>query len=113
MPRALMLVASNVTDPERQEEFNAWYSNHVQELLSLDGIVAATRWEVSPHAMVPGQSDLEGRRFLALYEIECDDLEAMRDRITRSSPERTHGELLEMDPLPITLLFDHLGEWRT
>jgi len=24
---------------------------------------------------------------------------------------RSHGELLELDPLPLTLLFEQLGEW--
>ena len=109
MARAMMLVASNVTDPERVDEFHAWYANHVDELLSLEGIVSATRWAVSPHAMLPGISDLDGRSFLALYEIECDDLERMRDRIVASSPERTHGDTLEMSPPPITLLFEFLG----
>lgn len=112
MPRALMLVASSPTDPERIEEFNAWYARHVQEVLSLDGIVSATRWEASAHQVIPGLDSIDGRRFLALYEIECDDVEAMRDRINSTSGERTHGDLLELDPLPVTILFEHLGEWR-
>jgi hypothetical protein len=36
----------------------------------------------------------------------------MRDRINRTSSERTHSELLELDPLPVTLLFEQLGQWR-
>ena len=51
---------------------------------------------------------LEGRRFLALYQIECDDVEAMRDRIQATSGDRTHSDLLELDPLPITLLFESI-----
>lgn len=111
MARALMLVASNSTDPDRLEEFNAWYALHVQELLSLEGIVSATRWEASPHQLLPGAAGIDGRPFLALYEIECDDIEAMRDRINRTSSERTHSKLLELDPLPVTVLFEHLGRW--
>ena len=111
MPRALMLVASSTTDPERVDDFHAWYELHVQELLALDGIVKATRWEASPHQLIPGLDSIDGRRFLALYEIECDDVEAMRDRINATSGDRTHSELLELDPLPVTLLFEHRGEW--
>lgn len=110
MPRALMLVASNVTDPERVDDFHAWYALHLRELLQVEGIVSATRWEVSPHQLIPGLDDLSGRRFLALYEIECDDVEAMRDRINATSGERTHSELLELDPLPVTLLYEFRGE---
>ena len=111
MPRALMLVASSTTDPKRVDEFDAWYELHVQELLALDGIVKATRWEASPHQLIPGLDSIDGRRFLALYEIECDDVEAMRDRINATSGDRTHSDLLELDPLPVTLIFEHRGEW--
>jgi hypothetical protein len=109
--RALMLVASNVTDEDRVDEFNEWYDRHVQELLQLEGIVSATRWEVSEHELIPGLDSIDGRRFLALYEIECDDLEAMRDRIDRTSGDRSHSETLELDPLPVTLLFEHRSSW--
>ncbi len=111
MARALMLVASSATDPNRIGEFGDWYALHIQELLQVEGILSATRWEASPHQLLPGPSGIEGRPFLALYEIECDDVEAVRDRIRDSSNDRTHSDLLELDPLPITLLFEHLGEW--
>ena len=112
MTRALMLVASNPTDPERVDEFSDWYALHVQEILQVEGIVSATRWETSPLQLLPDSNGLAGRRFLALYEIECDDLEVVRDRIRSTSGDRTHSDLLESKPLPVTLLFEHRGEWR-
>ena len=36
MPRALMLVASSTTDPDRVNDYHEWYTLHVQELLELD-----------------------------------------------------------------------------
>ena len=113
MARALMLVASRPTDPERVDAFHEWYALHVQELLALDGIRKATRWEASAHQLIPGLDSIEGRPFLALYEIECDDVEAMRDRINQTSGDRTHSDLLELDPLPVTLLFEQIGEWKS
>lgn len=107
-----MLVASRPTDTNRTSDFHDWYALHVQELLELDGIRSATRWEASDHQLIPGTEGLDGRRFLALYEIECDDVEAMRNEINATSPNRSHSELLEMDPLPITVLFEHLGDWK-
>jgi hypothetical protein len=112
MARAMMLVASSSTDEERISDFNEWYTRHVGELLEVEGIVSATRWEASPHQLLPGTPGIDGRRFLALYEIECDDVEAVRNRIRDTSSDRTHSDLLQLDPLPITLLFEHLGEWR-
>ncbi len=106
MPRALMLVASRPTDESRTDEFNTWYEDHVQELLGLDGIQSATRWEASAHQLIPGTDGIDGRRFLALYQIECDDIEAIRNKINSTSPQRSHSDLLEMDPLPITVLFE-------
>ncbi len=112
MARALMLVAANATDPDRLEAFNAGYAQHVQALLPLEGIVSATRWEASPHTLRPGLDALDGRRFLALYEIECDDLERMRDRLRKTSADRTHSDTLELSPPPIALLFEPLGAWK-
>jgi hypothetical protein len=112
MARALMLVAANATDPDRIDAFHAWYAEHVRELLQLEGIVSATRWEASPHTLLPGLDQVDGRRFLTLYEIECDDLERMRDRIRETSADRTHSDTLELSPPPITLLFEFLGEWK-
>ena len=111
MARAMMLVASNSTDAERIPDFHAWYELHLKELLELEGITSATRWEASPHQLIPGVDGIDGRRFLALYQIECDDVEAVRNHIRDSSPDRSHSELLELDPLPITMIFEHLGEW--
>ncbi len=113
MARALMLVASSSTDADRMGEFNDWYARHIQELLQVEGIISATRWEASSHQLLPSTDGIEGRRFLALYEIECDNVEAVRNRIRDSSNNRTHSDLLELDPLPITLLFEHLGEWSS
>ncbi len=112
MARALMLVASNSNDAHRIGEFNDWYSLHIQELLQVEGIISATRWQASPHQLLPDGIGIEGRPFLALYEIECDDVEAVRDRVRDSSNDRTHSDLLELEPLPITLFFEHVGEWK-
>jgi hypothetical protein len=112
MVRALMLVAANATDPDPLDTFHDWYAQHVQELLALEGIVSATRWQASPHTLLPGLDRLDGRRFLALYEIECEDLERMRDRILETSADRTHSDSLELSPPPVTLLFEFLGEWQ-
>lgn len=111
MAKAIMLVASNSTDADRIDDYHAWYEDHVKELLELDGIVRATRWAVSPHTMIPGLDTIDGRRFVALYELECDDLEAMRNRIVESSPDRSHSDLLEMNPPPLTVLLEPLGEF--
>jgi len=45
MARALMLVASNTRDESRVDEFNEWYSLHVEELLELDPLPVTLLFE--------------------------------------------------------------------
>ena len=72
------------TNPVEGEEdaFNAWYSDvHLKDVLKVPGIVAAQRFKLSD-----AQRDQPPFpwRYLALYEIETDDLNhtltALRDR---------------------------------
>lgn len=61
------------TEPkaDREEEYNEWYDRqHLADVLALDGITAAGRFELAE--MNPPQS--QHHRYLALYEIEIDDV---------------------------------------
>jgi len=62
-----MVVESNSNDPAREQEFNEWYDNvHLPDVLSIPGIMRATRYENS--------NATEGQgKFLAMYEIETDN----------------------------------------
>lgn len=108
MERGLMLVFSNVTDASRVREFNRWYDEvHVREVLQVPGVVAATRYELDEDQMMPGDDGF-GRRFLVVYELEAEDLKAVRDAIRATSSRRSHSELLELDPLPALAIFKQL-----
>jgi hypothetical protein len=68
MERWLLTVESNCCDPSREDEFNDWYDNiHLPDILETPGFVSAVRYE--------NTSPAEGQgKFLAMYEIETDDL---------------------------------------
>jgi hypothetical protein len=71
MPKGILYVESH-PDPEQIEAFHHWYNDvHLKEMISLDGFVAARRFEplngVGP--------------FVAIYEIETDDLDAVPARL--------------------------------
>ena len=69
MPKAIVLVFTNCADPAREAEFNEWYkSTHVPDILQAEGFVAATRYQLLGEPG-PGQG-----KFLAVYEVEADDL---------------------------------------
>jgi hypothetical protein len=64
----LLTVESNCCDTSREKEFNKWYDTvHLPDILETPGFVRAVRYE--------NTSPAEGQgKFLAMYEIETDDL---------------------------------------
>jgi len=54
----------------REDEFNSWYNEtHLDDVLQVDGMIAAQRFEVSPQFGTP--DILPG--YLAIYEVEIAD----------------------------------------
>lgn len=71
MAKTTVLVFTNCADPAREKEFNEWYDNtHVPDVLETPGFVSCTRYELIGDPG-PGQG-----KFLAVYEVESDDLES-------------------------------------
>lgn len=99
MPKGVLYVESQPSSPDRDDEYNTWYDEvHLRELLALDGFVAARR--LRP---VAG----EGGLYVALYEIEGDDLQAIVDNmVARGQRGEIHlSDALQLDPPPIMRLF--------
>ncbi len=68
MERWLLTVESNCSDPSREKELNDWYDSiHLPDILETPGFVRAARYENTNSAEGQG-------KFLAMYEIETDDL---------------------------------------
>ncbi len=68
MERWLLTVETNCCDSSRENEFNNWYDTvHVPDILETPGFVRAVRYENTNPAEGQG-------KFIALYEIETDDL---------------------------------------
>lgn len=114
--RAILLVFSNPSSEAQTDAFHRWYTDvHLPEFLRVPGVVAARRFELSPHQMPPpagttAEEALGGRRFLAAYEIEALDLGELCTAILSSAGERTHTGVLQRAPLPLALLFEQIGE---
>jgi alkylhydroperoxidase family enzyme len=71
MARHVLLVLSNAT-AGCDDEFNDWYTNeHLRDVLSVDGFVAAQRFRLSDAQLQPDRP--ASHRYLAVYEIEADD----------------------------------------
>jgi hypothetical protein len=65
MPKTLFLAITNPV-PGRVDEFHEWYEHqHLDDVLAVDGVVAAQRFEI-----VPGVQSLDlGFQYAAIYEI--------------------------------------------
>ncbi|OCB28774.1 hypothetical protein A5675_06395 [Mycobacterium malmoense] len=101
MAKGIMYVESRPSSPEREQEYNAWYDEvHIPELLTLDGIVAARR--LRP---VDGQGP-----YVAIYELEGDDLQAILDNMIANSGRLHMSDALQLDPAPVPRLFETTSE---
>lgn len=68
MGKYVMIVQSQAKDG-RDDEYNAWYDGeHFHDICALPGVQSGRRFELAMAPMGPA-----GLRYLAIYEIECDD----------------------------------------
>jgi len=92
MERYLLTVESNSSDPSREKDFNDWYDTvHLPDILEIPGFVSAARYE--------NTSAGEGQgKFLAVYEIECEDLgqalASFDETVNRKAKEGRMSDLL-------------------
>ncbi len=67
MPNALMLAFTNISDPDREDEFNDWYDEvHAVGALEIDGVISCRRYKLSNEQMLPPELP----QFLAVYEVD-------------------------------------------
>ena len=70
MTKYLLFAFSDCKDPKKEKEFNDWYDNmHMPDMLEVPGFIRATRW------MSADKKENEVRKYLAMYELETDDLD--------------------------------------
>ncbi|MGI5218784.1 hypothetical protein [Nocardia sp. CA-290969] len=102
MPKGILYVESRPSSPEEIDEYHRWYAGtHIGEMLEIEGIVSARRLEP-----VAGDGS-----FIALYEIEADDLEAVRARMGERarSGEMSKPIGVQSDPPPTVRLLRELS----
>ena len=73
MPRYTFVVLTNPV-PGKEAEYNEWYNmQHIPDVLNVPGFVGAQRFRLSDTQM---GDDKKTHKYLALYEIETNDLAA-------------------------------------
>jgi hypothetical protein len=95
MAKGIIYVETRPSSPDREQEYNTWYDEvHIPELVALDGIVAARR-------LRPINGD---GPYVALYELEGDNLQAILDNMVANAGQLHMSDALQLDPPPIMRL---------
>lgn len=69
-----LFVVFTEAQPGRDAEFNTWYDNqHLPDVLKVPGFRAAQRYRLEPDPSAPAGGP---SKYLALYEMETDDVAA-------------------------------------
>jgi hypothetical protein len=72
MPKYVMAVMTRPASPDREDEFNEWYTNtHIGEVISVPGFTGARRLKQIEALKNPTSPEQD---YLALYEVEADDI---------------------------------------
>ncbi len=102
MPKGIMFVPSGPSSPEREDEYNQWYSKvHIPEVCQIEGITGARRFKrVHPD---PAEAP-----YVAIYELESDDLAGIFDKLSKAamSGEMNMSDVLGMDPPPVPVIYE-------
>ena len=101
MPKGIMVVQSTPAEG-REDEYNKWYSGtHIPQILEIPGFVGARRFQVSDDAQPAPH------RYMAVYELEADDLTApiaeLRSRSASGQLDPNDGRLATTPPPIITV----------
>jgi len=111
------LVFSDPPAHVSEDAFNDWYDAHVQEILAVDGWVAATRYRLEA---VVGAEETGGYRFLSLYELDCPPEQAVANLAAAGMGNadtyvdmKAEGDAAD-DPLPLPDWFAAIrfGSWN-
>ena len=89
LPRAVLTVMNNCKDPNRDDEFNRWYSHvHLPDLIPAQGLVKATRYRNEEPERGPSA-------YMAIYEFASDDLWSSRNDFTRLAGQTYAGRHID------------------
>ncbi|HLW70136.1 MAG TPA: DUF4286 family protein [Candidatus Binataceae bacterium] len=95
MAKYTFVVLTNATEG-KETEFNRWYNEqHIPDVLNVPGFVCAQRFRL---ADTQGGKVDQSHKYLALYEIETDDLEAtLKDLRSRGgTPDMIMSDAIDL-----------------
>ncbi|MEE3332120.1 MAG: hypothetical protein VX246_14740 [Myxococcota bacterium] len=104
MARHTLVVLTNAA-PGKHDEFNKWYDEvHLRDVVGLDGFVAAQRFRLAERQIMEDRSF----EYLAIYEIECEDINKALDALNAGSQNMVISDSLAEGAKAIA--FSAIGE---
>jgi hypothetical protein len=95
MTKYIFPVFTNPT-PGQEQEFNRWYEeHHLADVIDVPGFVAATRFRLAPTQFANNPAPLT-HRYMALYEIETDDLAATMQALLERIPSMVPSDAIDL-----------------
>lgn len=112
MTQAVLVVLTNPVSAAQEAAFNDWYDRvHVRDVLRVPGFTAARRYRLSDVQLAGSGGD---HRYLALYEVEADDLATARDALVKAASDGTMEMHAALDVRQVkSMLFEAIGPRRT
>jgi hypothetical protein len=104
MARGIIYLETMPVTADREAEYHKWYNDtHLEQILSVDGIVSARRF---------APTDGNGP-FIAIYELECEDLDGVVQKLGElgASGKMSSLELLDMATPPIPKVYREIGSY--
>lgn len=103
VPRGILYVESEPSSPGREREYHHWYDEvHLPQVLGIDGFVSARRFAPAG----------DGGRFVTIYELDGDDLGAVRDALRAASQrgDVDRSDVVCADPPPTVRLLVEIAD---
>lgn len=105
MAKGVIMVFSNPASPDKEDEYNDWYSGiHFDELTAPEGVRAARRFRVS-QTQVPGNAEPH-YQYLSIYEL---------DDISRDFPDMRNVKTTPSDAIHVDrrqIIFEEIHSFR-
>ena len=105
LPRGIIYLETMPVSPDHETDYHEWYNDtHLAEICSVEGVVAARRF-----APIDGEGP-----FVAVYELDCDDLDGVVQRMGElgKSGKMSSLQYLSMDaPPPIPKVYREIGSY--
>jgi hypothetical protein len=96
MAKYTFVVMTNPT-AGKEDEFNEWYNtHHIPDVLNVPGFISAQRFSIAEAQM--GGEKSRAYKYLALYEIETDDIAGVLKelRARAGTPEIVPSDAIDM-----------------